>query len=302
MKVQELERNGLKFFILENDWLRVEVFPAAGGKITSLVNKKLNKEFLWHNNDLPLQKCETGADYDSNFWGGIDELLPNDIPELVDHLSYPDHGELWTTALNCEVGENKIILHGIMSISGLLYEKEISLVDDEPSVICRYRIKNKTAEKRHFLWKQHAALQISEGDYLKSSAIKAKGVDSSSNRLQSTAEFEWPVQEGIDFAQVPPKQGAMDFFYLYDTQVGEMSLLSENGAHRFTYSYDKNVFPFEWYFASYGQFRGHYVAILEPATAMPVSVAEAAKLVQCTVLAPAEELKTTINLYAGLNI
>jgi hypothetical protein len=40
---------------------------------------------------------ERGADYDSNFYGGIDELIPNDIPENIDGIDDPDHGELWTT-------------------------------------------------------------------------------------------------------------------------------------------------------------------------------------------------------------
>ena len=52
------------------------------------------------NKDLPFSTHQPGTDYDSNFWGGIDELLPNDIDEKIDTIDYPDHGELWTTALS----------------------------------------------------------------------------------------------------------------------------------------------------------------------------------------------------------
>jgi hypothetical protein len=37
-------------------------------------------------------------------------------------------------------------------------------------------------------------------------------------------------------------------------------------------------------FASYGGLDGHYTAVLEPCTAMPVSVNEAARLNQCSCL------------------
>ena len=91
----------------------------------------------------------------------------------------------------------------------------------------------------------------------------------------------------------------MDFFYLYDSPTGQMSLLSEGGQHRFACTYNQEVFPYQWYFASYGQFRNHYTAILEPASAMPVSVNEAATLGQCTVLEPGEEINTSVTIYAG---
>ncbi len=102
MITQEIIHN-LTAYIIQNDHLRVTIFPALGGKITSVFNKKINNEFLWTNASLTLQSHTAGADYDSNFFGGIDELLPNDIPENIDGISYPDHGELWTTPLEWEV-------------------------------------------------------------------------------------------------------------------------------------------------------------------------------------------------------
>lgn len=287
--------------VLENDFLRVEVVPALGGKISSIYNKILKKEFLWHDTNLNLSYLETGADYDANFWGGVDELLPNDIPEKVDNIDYPDHGELWTTELDYVVSNNVITLSGVLALSGLLYNKEISLDSNSPRVVLKYNIKNTTTETRHFLWKMHAALRISEGDYLLSSAKKGRIVNPLSSRFTSDKEFNWPMIENKDASIVPPKEGTMDFFYLYESQKGEMAMVSEQGKHKFAYEYGRNIFPYEWYFASFGQFKGHYVAILEPASAMPVSVAEAVALKQCSVLEPHEEINTIVKIYAGLN-
>jgi len=86
---------------------------------------------------------------------------------------------------------------------------------------------------------------------------------------------------------------------LYDTPVAQMKMLSNDSQHEFSYSYDKNIFPYQWYFASYGGFLNHYTAVLEPCTAMPLSVNDAKALNQCTVLQPGEELKTSVRIFAG---
>lgn len=292
--------NGLTILTLENDLLRVALAPALGGKFTSVYNKSLNKEFLWHNQSLPLEKLEPGADYDSNFRGGIDELLPNDIPEKVDGIDYPDHGELWTTALGHVADARSVTLSGILPKSRLFYQKTISLEKDVPQVKTDYIIRNLSGSTRHFLWKLHAALQIAAGDRLETPATTGRIVYPGSSRFRVAGEFRWLEIEGVDAAIVPPKDQTMDFFYLYHSPEGSMKMISGKGKHCFAYQYDQAVFPYQWYFASYGQFRDHYTAILEPASAMPVSVNEAASLGQCSVLEPGEEINTSVTLYAGV--
>jgi len=114
-------------------------------------------------------------------------------------------------------------------------------------------------------------------------------------------EFRWPIIEFADASCVPARNNTMDFFYLYDNPVGKMVMLIDDQQYRFEYEYDQAVFPYQWYFASYGQFGNHYTAILEPASAMPVSVNEAASVNQCSVLMPGKEINTSVTIYAGLN-
>lgn len=291
--------NGLIILTLESDLLRVELAPALGGKFTSVYNKSLNKEFLWHNQSLPLEKLGPGTDYDSNFWGGIDELLPNDIPETIDGIDYPDHGELCTTALDHVVNKQQVILSGTLPKSRLFYQKTISLEEGLPQIKTEYIIRNLSGGTRHFLWKLHAALQITSGDRMETPAATARIVYPGSSRFRVAGEFHWPEIEGINAAIVPPKDQTMDFFYLYNSPEGIMKMISGKGKHCFAYQYDQAVFPYQWYFASYGQFRDHYTAILEPASAMPVSVNEAAALRQCSVLEPGGEMNTSVTIYVG---
>jgi len=230
---------------LENSTLRVDVAPAVGGKIISIYSKSLSKEFLWTNDALELQSYPVGTSFDPFFFGGFDELLPCDLPEKIQGIDYPDHGELWTLDLNYDTNG------------------------------------------------------IQEGDQLDCFVGKGEVADLAYSRFNSLEPFTWPIIEGADASIVPAKNGTMDFFYLYEIQKGEMSLISEKEDSKFTIIFDTEVFPYLWYFASYGGFLDHYTAVLEPATTMPISVNDAIDLKQCSVLLPGEMIKTRVSLYAG---
>ncbi len=292
-------KNGIEILTLENDHLIASITPTIGGKITSVFNKHLQKEFLWTNAHLPLQINPPGADYDANFFGAIDELIPNDIPETIDGITYPDHGELWTTALQYQEEDGKITVSGRMELSGLHYSKTVYLDADRPVITVDYKITNETAEQRSFLWKLHAALRIQPGDKLMTAAKYGQVIDPAYSRFTDLNPFKWPFIQYKDASMIPPLNNTMDFFYLYDILDGEMQLLSGGGEHLFSYRYDTKIFPYQWYFASYGGFLDHYTAILEPSTNMPMSVNEAKEKRQCAVLESGKSLTTTVIIYAG---
>lgn len=291
--------NRVEILTLENDCLKTEIVPALGGKILSVFNKFLNKEYLWCNKDLQLNTQNPGDDFDSSFYGGIDELIPNDIEETIDSILYPDHGELWTTPLNYELGENKIYLFGDLRFSGLQYRKDVYLDENDPVIYLEYKIRNESGSIRNFSWKFHAALAIKEGDKIVSDALNVSVIDTLYSRFKTLEEFSWPVVENCNVSVVPPYNNTMDFFYLYKIRHPEMHLESPDTNSIFSFYYDKKVFPYQLYFASYGGFFNHYTLILEPCTSMPLSVPEAIKQRQCSVLGPNEEINTIVSIYAG---
>lgn len=301
MIISKQRANDIDILCGETEYLKIGIVPAAGGKIASLFNKRLQKEFLWRNKGLALEKCRPGDDYDSHFYGGMDELIPNDIPESVDGLAYPDHGELWTTSLDYALTEDAISVSGKLATSGLFYSKTVRMDEAAPMVFLDYTIRNEAAVSRPFLWKLHAALKIEAGDKLVSPAKRGKVVDPAYSRFTLKEAFRWPVIEDQDASVVPPKGNGVDFFYLFDADDGVMNFLDGGNRSLFSIRYDQTVFPYQWYFASYGGFLDHYTAILEPCTSMPISVNDAAKMRQCTVLGPGEEITTRISIYAGEN-
>lgn len=296
---QDLRVDGLPIVRLESAHLQVDIAPGVGGRVVRLIEKAGGYDFLWRNPGLPLELKSSGSEYDPNFYGGIDELLPNDIPEPINGIDCPDHGELWTTPLGWEVAGNRLTLRGELPRFGLLYEREMRLRPDSPSLDFRYRISNPTNRPRQFLWKLHAALAVQAGDVIDCPARHGQIVDPAWSRFKTLAPFEWPNLEGVSANVVPARNGTMDFFYLFNLAAGEMSWRRPSSGLRFGYRFDLKVFPYAWLFASYGGFMGHYTIILEPCTAMPMSVKEAAGKQQCSRLEPGQILETAVTLYAG---
>lgn len=293
-------KDGIECITIESKWLSVVIVPGMGGKMLSIYNKELDKEFLWTNTNIPFKYSATGDEYDPNFLGAIDELLPNDIPETIDGINYPDHGELWTTPLQYNIDGDIVTVFGTLPLSGLFYSKIISLAADSPSVKLDYYIENRSGRVRHFLWKLHAALKINEGDALVTDAATAQVVDAAYTRFENqTAPFAWPYVGETDASVVPSKNNTMDFFYLYDIPRGEMQMEYQNDKTIFSYEYDQTIFPYQWYFASFGGFLDHYTAILEPCTTMPISVNEAIQQKQTAVLQVGKHIETSVTIYAG---
>lgn len=291
--------DGVPLIRLESDALRVDLAPGVGGRVVSLVEKSSGHEFLWRNRALRLERLPAGCEYDPNFFGGIDELFPNDIAEEINGVPCPDHGELWTLPLAWHFDGARLKLAGTLPRFGLHYERALSLRDDGPFLDCHYRIANLTREPRQFLWKLHAAIAVAAGDVIDCSARRAQVVDANYSRFNTLTPFAWPQIEGKAANVVPPADGTMDFFYLFDLPAGRIAWRRPDAGLEFAYEFDRRVFPYAWLFASYGGFLGHYTVVLEPCTAMPISVNEAASKQQCSVLQPGETLETRVSIRAG---
>ena len=295
----DIRWDGISLQRLESEFLIVDVAPEVGGRIVSVIEKRSGYEFLWRNQTLRLQRLPSGSEYDPHFYGGIDELLPNDIPEKIDAVDCPDHGELWTTPLHSILDGDRLILQGELPLFGLNYERRMKLREDRPFIDFSYRLSNRTRNDRHFLWKLHAALAVAARDIIDCPARKGQVVDPAWSRYSSLIPFAWPRIEGQAANIVPDKNGTVDFFYLFDLDEGRIAWKRLSSGLEFAYHFDTHVFPFCWLFASYGGFNDHYTVILEPCTTLPISVRDAVAHGWCSCLKPGESLETEVSIYAG---
>ena len=261
--------------------IEVVIAPEVGGRIVSFKGLRSGYEFLWRNPGVPLRLEEPGTAYDPNFYGGIDELLPNDIPEILAGEDCPDHGELWTTSFSVgSVTGDSVSMVGCLPNYNFSVEKDISVFESECTVSTR--ITNLGSETKHFLWKLHAALTIQPGDLIECAAECFEPADIEWSRRACPGEW-WGEM-------VPDFDGTTEFLYLCPLLEGRIGW--RRGSLGFEVLFDPEVFPYAWYFASYGGFDGHHFAILEPCTTMPISVNEALERGQTPVLEPQSSIET----------
>jgi hypothetical protein len=148
---------------LNNGIVAISLAPEVGGRMVRFVELRSGYDFLWRNARIPLRREEPGVAYDPNFYGGIDELLPNDIPETIAGVDCPDHGEMWTTAFEIQsLSETSVFMRAALRLTGFEVDKSIQLVGSACEVTTR--ITNVGATSKPFLWKLHAALAIEPGD------------------------------------------------------------------------------------------------------------------------------------------
>ncbi|MBN2578310.1 MAG: hypothetical protein JXB10_04900 [Pirellulales bacterium] len=299
---QYVQVDGQQVVRLRSKHLDVDVAPEVGGKIVGIRHVSSGYDFLWRNPRLRLEPQPPGSEYDPYFFGGIDELIPNDVPETVDGAACPDHGELWTSRLECHRDGESLLLTGVLPVCGLQYRRRITLRADSPHLDLHYRITNTTDSERHFLWKLHAALAVAEGDVIDCPARRAQVVDLAYSRFSSAEPFSWPTVEGRRADVVPADEGTVDFFYLFDLPAGRIAWKRPSRNLKFEYAFDTAVFPYAWLFASYGGFDGHYTVILEPCTTMPIRVGDAIGKGTCSRLLPRQSLETHVSIYAGPDV
>src|ERR1035441_4079366 len=78
VRITERNDQGMRICRMENSRMSIELAPELGGRVTCLIDRLSGENLLWTHPSLPLRQSSPGAEYEPVFWGGIDEILPND--------------------------------------------------------------------------------------------------------------------------------------------------------------------------------------------------------------------------------
>ncbi len=294
---------------VDNGVLRFALFPDLGGRIFSLIHRPTGKEILWRNPSLAPAQLPTGA-FDDCWTGGWDELFPNDETATLDDTAYPDHGELWSATWDCEVqGGNTVYLCTETAASRCRVEKWITVDEGEERIRFRHRLQNLCARKLPYLWKLHPALAISPGDSILIPAARIRLEPECLGTLGGgPLEFNGPLlalpDRTVDLRVVAPASSReMHFYYGLDLREGWCASYDQARRLAAGLAFPKELFTSCWLFASYGGWRDHYVAVLEPSTAWPFRLEQAAASGQCAELAPhgCQEAEVVFSTKTGLD-
>jgi len=304
----------METIILENEWLKAVILPELGAKILHLIHKPSNTDMLWRNPRLIPRPLPFGAGYDDNFFGGWDELFPNDEPVTLDGDHYPDHGELWCQPWSFmieEATDKRVTVHLWChgSVTAARIDKWITITADLPVIQFRHRIRNLSDKPLDFLWKLHPALSISPNHRIDLPRCTMLRGDAGFSDLAGEEEFLWPTCKGkhsetVDLRFVlPPESNTKEFLYGIDLAEGWCAMTDTARKVGFGLVFPENIFRSVWLFASYGGWRKNYMAILEPCTAYPFDLKEAIARGTCAHLDPYGELECEVKavLYDGFS-
>ena len=275
---------GLQALILDNGLVRVVVLPELGGKIWELQDLTSGRQFLWHNPRVQPGKVPFGAAYDDVFFGGWDELFPNDVPEVIAGEAYPDHGETWTLPWRWVIVDSggSVSLHLEVStpISACILRRTLTLDAGERHLRISEGIENLSSNDLPFMWKQHLALAVDKVARIDLPAVDVLMGDFGKPRAGEVGQvYQWPYLADGDGSThdmrltLPRESRRSEFQYATTLSAGWCSLTHGDGTG-LALKFDPQVFRSCWTFASYGGWRDLQVAILEPCTGYPITVAE----------------------------
>ena len=306
---QRWSLNGIPVVVISNRLLKVVVVPELGGKILQVSTHRDGRDLLWENPRLTLRRVPFGANYDDVFFGGWDELFPNDLAEEIAGETYPDHGELWASPWRCvecsvDDGSARVVLELDTPISQCRLRKTVVLAEDSNAVQVTWRLRNDGYRNLPYLWKQHLAVPVSAPARLDLPASSMYVEDFGSPRAgKAGTTYTWPfLTDGTGRRHdmrltMPPGSHVAEFQYATDLADGWCAVTYGDGTG-VGMAFDRRQFGCCWTFASYGGWRGAEVLVLEPCTGYPVSVAHGVAQGTHRVLRAGEVIEATASLVA----
>ncbi|HEY9720909.1 MAG TPA: hypothetical protein V6D47_02785 [Oscillatoriaceae cyanobacterium] len=209
---------GFDALMLENAFLRAVVVPALGGKITSLVDLKSGREWLWRHAHAPVEAPRYGDDFvPRHDTGGFVECFPSHASTYYPTGPWagtpvPDHGEIWSLPWRVDqfcdgaAVELRMAVHGVRF--PYRFERVLLMTADAPSLRLAYTVTNLAPMPFPFLWNAHPVFQVSPGTrlMLPLRELTLSAGDARFGKFGRTLEWPEPTDESgesWDFATLP---------------------------------------------------------------------------------------------------
>lgn len=292
--------------VLESDSLRAVVLPALGARVWELEDRVRGRQWIWNRGLENLREQPIGACYDDVWAGGWEELFPNDAPGVFEGRNLPDHGEWWASPWKIaelrEGAEPVLRLTSRMSVVRASCSKEFRLLADGATLGVRYVIRSEERLPFHFLFKQHLPIRLTPECRLRLPGGTVRAVDASfGSKLSNTDEFDWPHAPGrtrfTDLQEVPVESSRQqEFLYVRELPEPWCGVDDARNAASIRMRFDATILPYVWLFLTYGGWRGHYTAVLEPCTNLPKDLSEAVRLGRAARLEPGQEFATQVSV------
>ncbi len=303
------KRYGFETIMLENDLVKISLFPEYGAKIWDFIYKPICHNFLYHHPRVEPRTPVFGMPVDNWWCGGIDECLPTGWACEYKGENLPDLGELWPLPWEYEVikeseDEVEIYLRRATVIFPVLVERWMSLKKGEKSLFMKHKITNLSSLELEFNWGIHPTFDISpnwEIDIPAEEVIIEHSYpdDWLGKRWE---KYKWPYAvdkkgERIDMRKIPPmEENTHDLHYACELKDGYLRLFNRKENLGIKLTFDKEIFKAVWLWLVYGGWRGLYLVGIEVWTGYPVKLSDAVRYGEYAQLEPNGILETDIKM------
>ncbi len=282
---------------LQNEQLSLEVLPNPGGRILRLQDRASGKDWLWRPVAPPASvvgEIPYGAPFDDHWFGGWEEMFPNDAATQMEGKAYPDHGEIWSRAWKLESSSDLEVNMSVRCRTvPVEVRKAIRLHTSEPKVEVHYTFRNLSDRLVPYMLKLHPALAIEPGDQVLMPPCRIEPVELGfSSIIGRPGKTNFPyayTREGspVRLDRVPPRDvNEQEFVYASDLADGWCGLRSASTGRSLMFRFDRAKLPYVWVFQSFNKWRNHFVMMLEPCSAVPYDLGVAYKNGTCSLLQP----------------
>lgn len=191
---------------LENDRLRVEVWPRLGGKVSSVIDKADGFELMFnYPAEIPTEPLY-GKPYDTTWYAGWDECFPavgaGPYPgHPYDNILIPDHGEVYSVPVTTAVPTGNgitTVWHGLRF--GYRLTRKLMLTD--AGLSAAYTLTNLAPFEFRFVWAQHALFSMESPVEIELPRTRAMRWSHGVGGREVQQPFDWPryAEEG-DFSR-----------------------------------------------------------------------------------------------------
>lgn len=254
---------------IENDAIALQVWPALGGKVSSIIDKSDKFDLLFsYPTEIPTRPLYD-VPYQTGWYAGWDECFPAIAPgPYVGHpynaVNIPDHGEIWglpTTAVPTRDGITTVW-------AGLRFGYRLTrkLYLEGASIVSRYTLVNLSPFPFRFVWAQHALMALTQSVQIQMTAGVPFRLSHDANGTPIDDNFNWPLRsDGEDFSrpkELPEGRGWKLYSVQPITAVATVLYPQRSRAIELQYTSEDNI-PAYWgiWIDTGGWARHHHFAI-----------------------------------------
>lgn len=254
---------------LENDLLRVTVYPNRGGKTGSIYLKGKQFELLEQPRGGVYPPVKPGMPFHESDASGFDDVYPSmgaETAEIQGNLmEMPDHGQIWTAPMQARLENGVLSLAYACDSLPYHYEKKIYLVENR--VCYEYCIHNLSDQPLPGVWVCHCLMRYEEGQTFEF----PQDVRIARNLIPGTALGEANQAHDVfnseyDFSKPPKDNSAIKFYFENPVVDGFCAVNYKVGGARAVMHFDSEKLPYLGFWMTTGAYRGDKNFAFEPAS------------------------------------